>query len=87
MLGKNSILSTNSMVSWTEINEKHPSLLDEVNALLKAGLTPDELENPSYIQYHHRIGINSYLSENYASKLYYDGEEWSSVQHAYQVSI
>ncbi len=79
--------STTSVISWADINQRNPNLLKSVTELLETGLTPDELEDTNYIKYHHRTGLNSYLSENYASKFYYDGEEWPSVQHAYQVYI
>ena len=51
------------------------------------GMSRDDLQNPEYLKYHHRRGLNSFLSENYFSKFIYDQEEWASAQHAYQVLI
>ena len=84
LLGKTATPNT-TVVSWTEINDRNPNLLNKVTELLETGITPDELEDTNYTKYHHRTGINSYLSENYTAKFYYDGEEWPTVQHAYQV--
>jgi hypothetical protein len=71
--------------SWEDAQKELHSTFESLAAILDQGLTPDELEKTQYVKYHHRTGLNSFLSENFPCKFYYDGEEWSSAQHAYQV--
>ncbi len=59
-------------------------MLEEMNRF-DEGLSPVNLQNPEFLKYHHRRGLNSYLSENYSCKFIYDSQEWASAQHAYQV--
>jgi hypothetical protein len=76
-------------ISWNDAREQYAQLFDRVSNLLITGLTTDQLESVDqddahFIKYHHRTGLNSFLSENYVCKIFYDGHEWASVQHAYQ---
>ena len=80
------IPNTKPLASWSDAQKELKSTFDELETLLDIGLTPDILESPQYVKYHHRTGLNSFLSENFTCKFFYDGEEWSSAQHAYQVS-
>jgi hypothetical protein len=72
--------------SWKKSKEDFRTELESIDSELHKGLTPDDLEKSDIIKYHHRAGLNSFLSENYACTFYYDDDEWSSAQHAYQVA-
>jgi hypothetical protein len=73
---------------WDAIidDEANKKMLEEMNHF-DEGLSPADLQNPEFLKYHHRRGLNSYLSENYFCKFIYDCQEWASAQHAYQVIL
>jgi hypothetical protein len=77
-------------ISWKDARQQYAELFERISDLLTKGLTTDELESvdederANFIKYHHRTGPNSFLSENYVCKIFYEGKEWASVQHAYQ---
>ncbi len=78
------------MIRWRDARQQYAETFAQISDLLADGLTPDQLEGvdqddrANFIKYHHRTGPNSFLSENYVCKIFYDGHEWASVQHAYQ---
>ena len=85
-LEENDSGSPKPLCSWPDAQKELQPKFDAMVRIMEQGLTPDELEKQDYVKYHHRTGLNSFLSENYPCTFYYDGEEWSSTQHAYQVS-